>query len=187
VQGNPAINAAFIRSQQTLCATIVSPTNGQELRTYDSRGKHAVRFKSRNPPGPSTYLFIYTGGLYWPQSGPFRQVEQGLWEIDAHFGGTGDYALQLVTASELGNSLVRYYRKVVQQNRDRRERLRLKLQGEIDLSILGGDHPGIEMNGLLKGLQLEASVAVKVVPKVSLLAAFVEPSTICRGKTLTIT
>ncbi|MGA9800675.1 MAG: deaminase [Terriglobales bacterium] len=182
-----AINAAFIRSQQTLCATIVSPTEGQELRTYDSHGKQAVRFKSRNPPGPNTYLFICTAGLYWPQFGPFREAEQGLWEIDAHFGGTGDYTLQLVTASELGNSLVRYYRKVIQQNRDRRERLRLKLRGEIDLSILGGDYPGIEMNGLLKGLQLEASVSVKVVPKVSLLATSVEPSTICRGKTLTIT
>ena len=181
-----AINAPFIRSQQTLCATIVSPTNGEDLRTYDSHGKHAVRFKCKNAPDPSTYLLLYAGGSYWPQPGPFRQIEEGLWEIDAHFGNTGDCALQLVTASELGNALIRYYRKAVQQNKDRRERLRQKLKGEVDLSILGGDYPGIEMNGLPKGLQLEASVTLKVVPKISLLATSVEPLSILRGRDVTI-
>lgn len=182
-----AINAPFIRSQQTLCATIISPANGQELRTYESHGKHAVRFKCKNPPGPNTYLLIYSGGSCWPQPGPFREIEHGVWEVDANFGNTEDFTLQLVTASDLGNALIRFYRKVTQQNRDRRERLRQKLHGEIDLSILGGDYPGIEMNGLLKGLQLEDSVTVKVIPKVSLLATSVEPSTIRRGKALKIT
>ena len=181
-----AINAPFIRSQQTLCAIIVSPTTGEVLRTYDSHGKHPVRFKCRNPPGPNTYLLIYTNGSYWPQPGPFRQIEQGLWEIDAYFGTTGEFALHLVTSGELGNGLVRYYRKVVQQNRDRRERLRQKLRGELDLAILGGDYPGIEMNALPKGLQLEASVAVKVVPKIMLLATSVEPSAVSRGESVTI-
>jgi pyrimidine deaminase RibD-like protein len=182
-----AINAAFVRSQQTLSATIVSPADGEELRTYDSHGKHAVRFKCKNPPGPNTHLLIYNGGLYWPQSGPFREIERGLWAIDAHFGSTGDYTLQLVTAGDLGNALIRYYRKVTQQNRDRRERLREKSQGEIDLAILGGDYPGIEMNGILKGFQLEASVAVKVIPKVNLIEAVAEPHTVSRGGVLKIT
>jgi pyrimidine deaminase RibD-like protein len=182
-----AINAAFTRSQQTLSATIVSPTEGEELRRYDSSVKHTVRFECKNSPGPNTYLLIYTDGLYRPQPGPFREIGHGVWEIDAHFGSTGDYSLQLVTAGDLGNALVRYYRKVVRQNLDRRERLGQKLRGEIDLSVLGGDYPGIEMNGLLKGLQLEASVAVKVVPTVNLLATSAEPTTIARGKTLKIT
>ncbi len=181
-----AINAAFIRSQQTLSATIVSPANGEELRTYDTHGTHTVRFKCNNPPGPNTYLLSYSAGSFWPQPGPFREIQKGLWEIDAHFGSTGDYSLQLVTAGDLGNALVRYYRKVTQMNRERRERLREKLRGEIDLSILGGDYPGIEMNGLLKGFQLEASVAVKVVPKIILLASSVECATVARGGTLAI-
>jgi pyrimidine deaminase RibD-like protein len=43
-------NAAFIRSQQTLGATIVAPSNGDELRTYETGGKHPIRFKCLNPP-----------------------------------------------------------------------------------------------------------------------------------------
>jgi pyrimidine deaminase RibD-like protein len=181
-----AINAAFIRSQQTLSATILSPENGEELRTYDTHGTHAVRFKCNNPPGSNTYLLLYNGGLFWPQPGPFREVEKGIWEITAHFGSTGDFTLQLVNAGDLGDALVRYYRKATQQNRERRERLREKFRGEIDLSILGGDFPGIEMNGLPKGFQLEASVNVRVVPKMRLLGASATPSTVARGSSVTI-
>ena len=86
-------NAAFIRSQQTLGATIIAPTDGQELPTYKSEGRCPVRFKCLNPPGMSTYLLTYREGLYWPQSGPFREIEEGTWEIDAHFGTTGGHVL----------------------------------------------------------------------------------------------
>ena len=157
-----AQNSAFIRSQQTLGATILAPQNGDELRTYQTSGKHAIRFKSLNPPGPDAYLLSYRGGLYWPQPGPFRQIEPGIWEIDAHFGSPGEHILQLVTANDLAGALVRYYRRVVESNRNRRE----KLLDKIDQSILGGDYPGIEMNGLPKGFRLEASVTVVVTPKV---------------------
>ena len=181
-----AINAAFIRSQQTLSATILSPQNGEELRTYDTHGTHAVQFKCSNPPGLNTYLFLYNNGLFWPQSGPFREVMEGVWEITANFGSIGDYTLQLVNASDLGNALIRYYRKVTQQNRERREKLREKFRGEIDLSILGGDYPGIEMNGLPKGFQLEASVSVRVVPNIKLLGTSAEPLAAARGSCLSI-
>jgi len=178
-----AQNAAFIRSQQTLCATIISPRDGDELRTYESGGKYAVRFKSSNPPGSNTYLLIYKGGSYWPAAGPFREIESGVWEIDAQFGSTGDHVLQLVTAGDLAEALIRYYRKITAQNASRRE----KLRGKVDSSILGGDYPGIEMNGLPKGFQLEASVAVSVVYKVRLVASHANPTTISRGKAVTIT
>src|ERR1700722_13403733 len=124
-----------------------------------------------------THIYFYTMA---DRSGPnlvlFPEVGQVIWETGAHFGSTGNYTLQLVTAGDLGSALIRYYRKVTQHNRDRRERLREKLRGEIDLSILGGDYPGIDMNGLLKGFQLEASVGVRVVPKISLLATTATPS-----------
>ncbi len=176
-------NADFIRSQQTLGATIVTPKDGEELRTYVSAGRHTVRFKCLNPPGADTYLLLYREGLYWPQPGPFRQVEQGMWDVDAHFGSTGEHALQLVTADSLGSALIRCYRKVVELNRSRRE----KLRGKIDMSLLGGDYPGIEMNGLPKGLRLEASVNVIVASDVNLISTSAEPQTIPRGKTLNIT
>jgi pyrimidine deaminase RibD-like protein len=178
-----AQNATFIRSQKSLGATIISPKDGEDLRTYDTSGRHPVRFKSLNPPGSDTYLLTYRGGLYSPQPGPFRNIEANVWEIDAHFGTTGEHALQLITANSLGASLFGYYRKVVTSNQNRRERLRDK----VDPSLLGGDYPGIEMNGLPKGLQLEASVSVFVAYKVELKATFVHPTSISRGQSLTIT
>lgn len=176
-------NAAFIRSQQTLGATIIAPKNGEELRTYETSGRHPVRFKALNPPGLETYLLSYREGLCWPQGGPFRQIEPRVWEIDAHFGSVGEHELQLVTANELATVLIGYYRKVVELNRTRRE----KVRGKIDMSLLGGDYPGIEMNGLPKGLRLEDSVKISVAYKVNLVVASVEPKTIPRGETLKIT
>ena len=178
-----ALNAAFIRSQQTLGASILTPKPGEELRTYETSGKHTVQFRCLNPPGAETYLLVYQGGQYWPQPGPFHEIAPGLWEIEAHFGSTGEQSLQIVTANNLGMTLIQYYRKVVDQNRSRRERVRDKLNP----SLLGGDHPGIEMNGLPKGLQLEASVNVYVASKVNIIGASAEPATISRGRTLKLT
>ena len=178
-------NEAFIRFQEGLRATIVTPKAGDILRTYESGGKHSLRFKCVNPPGPSTYLLTYRDGQYWPQPGLPRFIEQeGVWEIVAHFGSTGDHELRLVTAEDLGKFLIQYYRKVVDENLKRRKRLSDK---GIDVSALGGDYPGIQMSGLPKGLRLEASVPVFVVPKVTLVDASVEPKVASAGKTLKIT
>jgi hypothetical protein len=108
--------------------------DGDELRTYESGGKCTIRFTCLNPPGDDTYLLDYQDGLYWPQSGPFRPIDekQTVWEIDAHIGSTGYHGLQLVTADSLGNALIRYYRKVVAQNQNRKEKLRSK----IDVKLL---------------------------------------------------
>jgi len=172
-------NAAFIRSQQTLGATILAPKDGEELRT----GCRPIRFKCLNAPGPDTYLLAYNEGLYWPQPGPFRSIGQGIWEIDAHFGSAGEYGLQLVTADSLGSALIRYYRKITEQNRSRRDKLRDK----IDVSLLGSDYPGIQMNGLPKGLRFEAAVKVILAAQVNLIETSAEPVTISRGKALKIT
>ena len=103
-------------------------------------------------------------------------------EVGAYFGSTGDYFLQIVTANALGDALVRYYRKVVEHNRSRRQKLRDK----VDPSLLGGDYPGIEMNGLPKGLRLEASVRIFVAYKVNVISASVDQQIISLGKTLKI-
>jgi hypothetical protein len=89
-----------------------------------------------------------------------------------------------VTADDLGNVLIQYYRKVVDENRKRRKRLS---DHGIDVSTLGGDYPGIQMSGLPKGLRIEASVPIFVAPKVTLLDVSVEPRPVSRGKALKIT
>ena len=178
-------NEAFIRFQEGLHATIVRPKPGDILRTYESGGKQALRFTCVNRPGPSTCLLIYKDGQYWPQPGLPRFIEQDrVWEIVAHFGTTGDHELRLVTADDLGNVLIQYYRKVVDENLNRRKRLRA--QG-VNVSTLGGDYPGIQMSGLPKGLRLEASVPVYVTPKVTLVDASVEPKAASPGQTIRIT
>jgi hypothetical protein len=53
--------------------------------------------------------------------------------------------------------------------------------------IVGSDYPGIEMNGLPKGLRLEASVKVIVAQEVNLIEVSVEPKAISRGSALKIT
>jgi hypothetical protein len=121
--------------------------------------------------------------MYWPQPGPFRHVNGSVWEIDAYFGGIGEYVLHLVTANDLGNVLILYYRKVVEQNRTRCARL----SGKVDLALLGEVYPSIEMNGLQKGLRSEQSLSVSVVPKIILRATTIEPLIIPRGRTLKIT
>ena len=180
-------NEGFIRFQEGLHATIVKPKAGDILRTYESGGRDTLRFTCVNRPGPSTYLFVYKNGQYWPQPDLPRFIEQdGVWEIVAHFGTTGDHELRLVTADDLGSVLIQYYRKVVDKNVNRRKRL--KAQGT-DVSNLGGDYPGIQMSGFPKGLRLEASVPVYVAPapKITLVDVSVEPRATPPGKTLTIT
>jgi pyrimidine deaminase RibD-like protein len=178
-----AINAHFIRSQQALGAKILAPTQGEVLRTYETEGRATVRFKSLNPPGPDTFLLIYRDGLCWPQGSTFRDAGNGVWEIDAHFGSTGDHVLQLVTANRLGRTLISYYQKVTQENVDRWRRLR----DRVDPGLIGGNFPGIQMSGgLPKGIRLEGSVGVFIAYRVNITKATFEPKTISRGTSGTI-
>lgn len=156
-----ALNAPFIRSQQTLGARIISPHDGDVLKTYETGGKHPIRFECINSPTSDNYLLTFRGGLCWPQPEGFHHVENNVWETNAHFGSTGEHTLHIVTASELGRTLIEYYRKVARLNRERRDRVKMKLTGS-DLDLLGGDYPGIQMIGLPKGLLSEASVVVNV-------------------------
>jgi pyrimidine deaminase RibD-like protein len=72
-----AQNAAFIRAQQTLGATIISPLPDSELRIYENGATHAVRFKSFNPPGDDAYLLVYQGDLIGRSPGPFGHAGRG--------------------------------------------------------------------------------------------------------------
>ncbi len=159
-------NAAFIRSQETLGATIISPKNGDSLKIYETGKdcKQTIRVKCINEPGTNNYLLIFHGGLCWPQPGLFQPAGERIWEIDAYFGSTGDHMLYLVTANNLGRTLVDYYQKVVESNRELRKKLRVKeFHGAIEL--LSSDYTGIQMNGLPKGFQREASLALTIAQK----------------------
>jgi pyrimidine deaminase RibD-like protein len=151
-------NAPFIRLQDTLGATIISPKNGDVLHTYKTGGKVTLQVKCLNPPSTNNHLLSLAYGQCWPQLNAFRQVGPRLWEVDANFGGTGDHTLQIITANELGNILIEYYKKIVRLNRARRD----KFKDKPEISLLGGDYNGIPMNGSPKGFRVEASVAVTI-------------------------
>jgi pyrimidine deaminase RibD-like protein len=156
-------NADFIRCHQTLGAKIVSPQHRDVLETTKTHGRHAVRVRCLNPPNATNYLFTSSNGLYWPQPGPFRAIDSEHWEIDAFFGALGDHSLHIVTATEIGQVLIEYYRKVVRWNVERRERLKKYNPSQEDLArLLGGDYFGITMTGLQKGLRSEDSITVTI-------------------------
>lgn len=71
-----AINAPFIRTQQTLGAEILSPKEGENLPTYDTQGKWTVRFKCQNPPDTNNYLLVMKSGMCWPQARLFRATKE---------------------------------------------------------------------------------------------------------------
>jgi hypothetical protein len=160
-----SMNAPFVRSQQTLGATIISPKDGDILKTYQTHGRYTIRLNCLNPPGTDNYLLSFRQGLCWPQPHPFRQIKERVWEIDAYSGGpAGERTLHIVTVNDLGRTLIEYYQKVIRFNLDRREKLKNKIS-PAHLELLGGDYPGIQMNGLPKGVRSEASVAVIIAEK----------------------
>jgi hypothetical protein len=64
--------------------------------------------------------------------------------------------------NDLGRTLIEYYRKIVRLNLERRNKfLNSKISAE-HRALLEFVYPGIQMNGLPKGLRLEASVAVTI-------------------------
>jgi hypothetical protein len=74
----------------------------------------------------------------------FRSVAPGTYEVDAHFGSTGEHLLHLVTAPDLGVSLIAYCRKVIERNRIRKQQLTAILAHDHAL-LREGDWPGIPM------------------------------------------
>jgi hypothetical protein len=82
--------------------------------------------------------------------------------VDPHFGATGTHSLRLVTTNApLGKALIRYYWKVTNINRERKEALSEKLS-EADCKMLRYVSPGIEMTDLSKGLLAEDFVIVEI-------------------------
>jgi hypothetical protein len=88
--------------------------------------------------------------------------------VKIHFGSYGPHTISIVRANELGIALVKYYRKIVAQNRQQVDRIKQYVSslGLTDddkiVAALGGHYPGIEMGRLPKGLELLDRVDVIV-------------------------
>ena len=128
-----ALNPEFIRFQQSFGAKIISPQSGEELHTYTTRLTGGIQFGllALIRLRIAIFLLCLKGGLCWPQVSAFRSVGPDTWEVDAHFGSTGEHTLHLVTAVDLGVCLIAYYRKVLDRNRICKREL---------MGVLSSDH-----------------------------------------------
>jgi len=87
---------------------------------------------------------VSRGGKYWPQREGFHPDpnDRSTWKLKANFGSLGNYEVLLVTANELGITLLRYFTKVADENEQRKKRLR----GKVDMGLVGDLYPPIDMH-----------------------------------------
>jgi pyrimidine deaminase RibD-like protein len=162
-----ALNHKFIRVQQTLGIQITNLESGQIIRTYDKGGAFEIQGKCLNLPGDDVFAFTGIGGKWWPQPHQLRVTGEGTWSTKVHFGTYGPHTVCIVTASELGIDLVKYYQTVAALNIER-ERLaekyldQNKLAGTEILEMLRHKYVGIEMGALPKGIEIQAMVEIEV-------------------------
>jgi len=165
-----ALNDKFIRAQRALGIRILEPVSGALVRTYEKGGTLVLKGEFLNEPGDDVVAFISGPDGHWfPQ--PYSLKSTGKpneWQVKVHFGKYGAHRIYIVKANDLGMALVNYYHKVLRTNKERKNQLRGKLkiqdkEGEdAFLRTLPGDHQGIELNRLPKGLEVQASVDVVV-------------------------
>jgi diaminohydroxyphosphoribosylaminopyrimidine deaminase/5-amino-6-(5-phosphoribosylamino)uracil reductase len=162
------LNDRFIREQRRLGLRITNLSSGQTIRTYDRDGIYELEGTFLNPPGKDVFAFIGKDGKWWPQPYSLSLISENKWSVKLHFGTYGIHTLSIVRASELGISLIEYYRKVGGLNRERRkqmtEHVRHVAPEELTgiLHQLGLDYPSIDMSRLPKGIELQAQVEVNV-------------------------
>jgi hypothetical protein len=154
--------------QLRLGIRITNLTSGQTIRTYDQGGTYEVQGTFLNPPGDDVFAFINIGGQWWPQPYSLRLTGDRTWSVKLHFGAYGLNTVSIVRANELGTALVKYYRKIVAQNRERQNRVQHHLGNaaiahpETILRTLGGVYPAIEMGRLPKGFELQDQIEIVV-------------------------
>ncbi len=163
-----ALNADFVRAQQSLGITFTSPKPEEEIHAYKTGGRWTIRGTFINPPGNDVFVLMQREGMWWPQRGRLRQLgDSDQWEATVNFGATGRHALHVVKATDLGAALIGYYQKITEMNEQQRRRLIERGIAEEELrKVLHGDYPGIVMTTPLpKGLDTEAVVEVTVLPE----------------------
>ncbi|MGA8605326.1 MAG: deaminase [Candidatus Sulfotelmatobacter sp.] len=167
-----AINAKFIKEQQTLGIRITNVQNGQTIRT-EPGDVFELKGTFLNAPGPDVFALANIGGQWWPQ--PYSlstDASHNTWSVKVHVGSYKPHKLVIVRANELGMALFNYYRKITARNWERDRALRdyvRSLEGSdeyrqtvVDRLKVGPLYPGIEMANLPKGIERQDSVDVNI-------------------------
>lgn len=168
-----AINAKFIKQQQTLGIRITNVADGQMIRTYETEGVFELRGSYLNAPGADVFALANIGGQWWPQANSLSTNESDkTWSVKVKLGSYAPHTLAIVRANELGMALFNYYRKITANNWSRDRALQTyvaSLEGSdeqkrdvSDKLKFGPIFPGIEMAKLPKGIELLDSVNVYI-------------------------
>jgi diaminohydroxyphosphoribosylaminopyrimidine deaminase/5-amino-6-(5-phosphoribosylamino)uracil reductase len=162
-----AINAEFIRVQQTYGIHITSPKPGETVRTYDKGGVCELKGTFLNQPGPDVFAFIGNGGQWWPQPHSLCVTGKGTWSMKTYFGSYGPQTIWIVKANQLAIDLVKYYEKVRDLNIERERKAKQffdsnQKDGTAILEMLKNKYIGIEMGALPKGIEVLAMVDIIV-------------------------
>ena len=140
------INEEFIRAQQSLEIRITYPKNGDSLPTEPGK---IVTLKGTwiNRPDPldSVYAISQCRNFWWPQR-PLEPVTRTKeeWETVINIGATGSHKVLVGKVNHLGKTLIKYYRRVIDENMERYDMLR---RDRPDFVIPWDPWIGIEVEG----------------------------------------
>jgi pyrimidine deaminase RibD-like protein len=164
-----AINAEFIRVQQTYGLKILSPKSGETIRTRDKNGAYEVTGTFLNQPASDVFAFTGSGGQRWPQPHALRVTGPNKWAVKVHFGGYGPRTICIVKANPLAQHMINYYRRIVETNirkedkaKEYFEQAKLESRGKQILEILSNKYIGINMGALPKGIEVQDQVDVEL-------------------------
>jgi hypothetical protein len=146
---------------------ITNVKDGQKIRTFDKGGAFDLKGTYTNPPGEDTFALACYKDRWSFQADSVKVTNPNkkLWAVRFNFGEYDLHTLYIVKAGELGIALRNYYRRVVEDNKERTKLLKDKFKSSFNGDLrktLPGDFQGIKMGKLPKGLEMQARVDVIV-------------------------
>jgi pyrimidine deaminase RibD-like protein len=154
-------NEAFIRAQQTLGLRFLEPDPNTELCFDTLPAKHTFKCECLTAPGSDIFVINRFKATYWPQRDKLRHICHRIYEFDSWFGATGFHTVYVVRANELGEALITYYDKIIQNNEHARRQLGIDMHKNRVKDYRIG-YPGFDLTKLPRGLDAQGSIQVEI-------------------------
>jgi pyrimidine deaminase RibD-like protein len=155
------LNLEFDRAQRGFGIRIGNPLPNKPVRG----GKIQLSGTYINFPSPNDCVIaiVRQGNRWWPQ-GRITDLGGGKWKCSTIVGSKGpDHSIYIVRAHSSGITLVHYYWKMGNTNRELEERMRAHLKdAKFTCPWPESDYPPIVMETLPKGLDAEDRVDIEI-------------------------
>jgi hypothetical protein len=94
-------------------------------------------------------------------AGKLRHLGHRTYEFASWFGATGIHTVYVVRANELGEALINYYDRIIQNNEHARQKIGIDLEkSRVEDYRLG--YPGFNFVNLPRGLDSQGSIQVEI-------------------------